>query len=54
MNDHEILPFDSSALAAWFAEGVLAELAVLEKDGGTQVYEVQSGKLIETALTTRS
>jgi hypothetical protein len=40
-------PADSSALAAWFAEGVRDELVALEKDGGSQNYEVLAGKLIE-------
>jgi len=36
-----------AALAKWFAEGVRAELQALERNGGTQVYEVHSGRLIE-------
>jgi hypothetical protein len=48
MAEQITLPFDSTSLAAWFAEGVRAELAALEKSGGTQTYEVQSGELIET------
>jgi len=48
MAEQITLPFDSTSLAAWFAEGVHAELAALEKSGGTQTYEVQSGELIET------
>jgi hypothetical protein len=40
-------PADASSLAAWFAEGVHAELTALEKDGGSQSYEVLAGKLIE-------
>lgn len=40
-------PADASSLAAWFAEGVRAELIALEKDGGSQNYEVLAGKLIE-------
>ena len=47
INELETPPIDSGALATWFAEGVHAELTALEKDGGTQVYEVQSGELIE-------
>lgn len=42
------LPAESKALAAWFAEGVRAELAALERDGGAQTYEVHSGKLLES------
>lgn len=41
------LPKKSADLASWFAEGVRAEIAALEKDGGVQTYEVHSGKLIE-------
>ena len=42
-------PQEMAALANWFAEGVCAELQALERDGGgTQVYEVHSGKLIES------
>jgi hypothetical protein len=40
-------PADTSLLAAWFAEGVRAELVALEKEGGSQSYEVLTGKLIE-------
>ncbi|MFH1673367.1 MAG: AAA domain-containing protein [Pseudomonadota bacterium] len=40
-------PQELSALAKWFAEAVRAELKALERNGGTQVYEVHSGKLIE-------
>lgn len=42
-----ILPSDSSALAAWFAEAVRAEITALETKGGTQNYEVLAGRLIE-------
>jgi hypothetical protein len=42
------IPQEPGALAAWFAEGVRAELAALEKIGGSQIYEVHSGKLIQT------
>lgn len=42
------LPKNPSDLAAWFAEGVRAELAALEKDGGSQTFEVHSGKLLES------
>ena len=45
--DSDRPPADASSLAAWFAEGVRAELTALEKDGGSQNYEVLSGKLIE-------
>jgi len=41
-------PQEMAALANWFAEGVRAELQALERDGGTQVYEVHSGRLIES------
>lgn len=40
-------PAEPSALSAWFAEGVRAELVALEKDGGSQGYEVLDGRLIE-------
>lgn len=40
-------PQEMAALAKWFAEGVHAELQALERKGGTQVYEVHSGRLIE-------
>ncbi|MEW6616077.1 MAG: AAA domain-containing protein [Thermodesulfobacteriota bacterium] len=41
-------PQNIEALSKWFAEGVRAELQALERNGGTQVYEVHSGKLIES------
>jgi len=41
-------PINLRELAAWFAEAVRAELKALEKDGGSRVYEVHSGKLIES------
>jgi KaiC/GvpD/RAD55 family RecA-like ATPase len=41
-------PINLRELATWFAEAVRAELAALEKKGGSQVYEVHSGKLIES------
>ena len=41
-------PQEMAALANWFAEGVRAELQALESNGGTQVYEVHSGRLIES------
>ena len=41
-------PKEIEALAIWFAEAVRAELAALEKNGGSQLYEVHSGKLIES------
>jgi hypothetical protein len=41
-------PTNLQDLAAWFAEAVREELAALEKDGGSQIYEVHSGKLIES------
>jgi len=40
-------PADASSLATWFAEGVRAELVALEKNGGSQNYEVFAGRLIE-------
>ena len=40
-------PVDASSLAAWFVEGVRAELVALEREGGSQSYEVLAGKLIE-------
>lgn len=40
-------PLEPYALATWFAEGVRSELSALEKDGGSQNYEVLSGQLIE-------
>jgi hypothetical protein len=45
--DSDRPPADASSLAAWFAEGVRAELVALEKEGGSQSYEVLAGKLIE-------
>ena len=41
-------PTNSRELAAWFAEAVRAEVAALEKNGGSQTYEVHSGKLIQS------
>lgn len=41
-------PSDPQELAAWFAKAVRTELAALEKNGGSQLYEVHSGKLIES------
>jgi hypothetical protein len=41
-------PKNIEALSKWFAEGVRAELQALERNGGTQIYEVHSGKLIES------
>jgi len=41
-------PQEMVALANWFAEGVRAELHELERKGGTQVYELHSGRLIES------
>lgn len=41
-------PQEKAALAGWFAEAVRAELQALEKEGGTQTYELHSGKLIES------
>ena len=41
-------PQEIDALAEWFAEGVRAELQALERNGGTQIYEVHSGRLIES------
>jgi len=42
------LPADTKELAAWFAEGVRAEIAALERNGGAQTYEIHSGKLLES------
>ncbi len=53
-NDGERPPRDSSALAAWFAEGVRQEVATLEKDGTTQNYEVLSGKAIQITGPTQA
>ncbi|MEI6633898.1 MAG: AAA domain-containing protein [Chlamydiota bacterium] len=47
-------PTDANTLAAWFAEGVRAELVALEKDGGSQNYEVLAGKLIEKRSQTQA
>ncbi|HLB73538.1 MAG TPA: AAA domain-containing protein [Sedimentisphaerales bacterium] len=41
-------PKEIDDLATWFAEAVRVELAALEKSGGSQIYEVHSGKLIES------
>lgn len=40
------IPLEPKQLATWFAEGVQAEIAALEKNGGTQQYELLSGKFI--------
>ena len=40
-------PQEIASLAKWFAEGVRAELQALDKNGGKQVYEVHSGRLVE-------
>lgn len=40
-------PLELGPLSAWFAEGVRSEIAALEKEGGTQEYEVLSGRSIE-------
>lgn len=48
MNFDSQPPQQMEALAKWFAEGVRAELQALERNGGTQIYEVHSGKLIES------
>lgn len=53
-NHTDRLPVDPGVLAAWFAEGVRAELAALEKEGGTRDYEVLSGQLIETIGPTQA
>ncbi|MCL5278457.1 MAG: hypothetical protein M1376_00950 [Planctomycetes bacterium] len=45
--DSDRPPEDACSLAAWFAEGVRAELVALEKEGGSQNYEVFAGKLLE-------
>lgn len=49
-----VLPNETAALAAWFAEGVRGELAALEKKGGEQQYEVLSGKLVENIGATQA
>jgi len=41
-------PQSIEKLADWFAEGVRVEIQALERNGGTQIYEVHSGKLIES------
>lgn len=41
-------PSNRRELATWFAEAVRTELLALEKNGGSQTYEVHSGKLIES------
>jgi hypothetical protein len=41
-------PKEIGTLARWFEEAVQAELQALEKSGGSQIYEVHSGKLIES------
>ena len=41
-------PHEMAALANWFIGGVQAELQALERNGGTQVYEAHSGRLIES------
>jgi hypothetical protein len=45
--DSDRPPTDAGSLAAWFAEGVRAELVALEKEGASQNYEVFAGKLVE-------
>lgn len=40
------VPVDSQALASWFAEGVRAELAELERKGGEQRYELHAGQRV--------
>ena len=40
-------PQKMETLSKWFAEGVSAELQALERNGGTHVYELHSGRLIE-------
>jgi hypothetical protein len=40
------VPSGTSALAAWLAEGVRAEILELEKAGGKQIHELSSGVLI--------
>jgi KaiC/GvpD/RAD55 family RecA-like ATPase len=41
-------------LATWFAEAVRGEVAALEKDGGSQAYEVLSGRLIRRTSPTQA
>ena len=41
-------PQSIEKLADWFAEGVRAEIEALERKEGSQIYEVHSGKLIES------
>jgi len=48
MNSDLQPPKEMAALANWFTEGVRAELQALERNGGTQHYEVHSGKLVES------
>ena len=47
-------PSGVGPLAAWFAEGVHCEIAQLEKDGGTQRYEVLSGRVRERIEATKA
>lgn len=46
------LPLEPGALARWFAEGVRAELAALDKEGGAQTYELLAGQLVEATGAT--
>lgn len=41
------IPNDPAAIAAWLAEAVRIELAAVEAKGGSQVYEVQSGEIVQ-------
>ena len=47
-------PADTSQLAAWFAEGVRAELNALETNGGSQNYELLAGQLINQFSQTQA
>ncbi len=41
-------PSNLQELSAWFAGAVRAELTALEKNGGSRIYELHSGKLVES------
>ena len=53
-NDVDSPPSDPDKLASWFAEGVRSELEALEKEGGTQSYEVLSGQIVESKSPTQA
>jgi len=48
----ELPPTDSVSLAAWFAEAVRAEIAVLERKRQGQTYELLAGRLLGTISRT--